>query len=172
MEIPFPDSPTSPDSNIVEFKPKPTEPTLKIVERPWDACRHPNVFVDEDERKVRCQGCKAELDPFNVILAFARKERAWIVDVETWEARNTSILSDRYDQQWERDKAEIRMPPTDQEDRRVWDTFRQFYGDSFCSMYKRKPRKTRGPQWYGRNTRGSMVSYEYARQQLMKMPTK
>ncbi len=172
MRIPFPDSPTSPDSNIVEFKPKSAEPTLKIVQRPWDACRHPNVLIEEEDRKVHCRTCKEALDPFDVILAFARRERAWIVDVETWEARNMSILSERFDQQWQRDKAEIKEPPADQADRKVWETFREFYGEKFYSMYKRKRRKTAGPQWYGRDTRGAMVSFEYARQQLMKMQAK
>lgn len=40
-------------------------------------CRHAQTEVDEGVRAVTCKSCGAVLDPFDVLLAYARRERSW-----------------------------------------------------------------------------------------------
>jgi hypothetical protein len=64
---------------------------------------------------------------------------------------------------------EVVAPPSDHRSREIWDIFRAVLGDKFCAMYHRKRRKRRGPEWYGRDTRGCTVSLEYARRLVPKV---
>lgn len=40
-------------------------------------CRHVSTVVDEVQRTVACATCEAPLDPIQVLLEYARKERHW-----------------------------------------------------------------------------------------------
>lgn len=44
---------------------------------PHQRCRHMATVVDEVERTVGCATCGAPLDPIQVLLEYARKERHW-----------------------------------------------------------------------------------------------
>ena len=157
----------SPQSNIIEFKKGKREGTLKPVRASYDACKHVNMFVDEATREVSCQKCGTKLDAFSVLFELAHKQRRWLEELDEWDARRESILSERYDQQWERDHEGIAEPPSDPSLRRVWDTFHSVMGDKFCRMYRRNHRKRNGPEWYGVSTEGMRLSYEYARSKMI-----
>lgn len=45
--------------------------------RPVAPCHHHSYQLEGKRRVVRCGGCGAELDPFEVLLAYARNERTW-----------------------------------------------------------------------------------------------
>jgi hypothetical protein len=156
-----------PLSNVVEFTGKKREPLLRPVRADYKACRHPRVWVNEEKRIVSCRDCETQLDPFHVLWEMAIKERGWLNDLEAWEAMRDSRLSDRYDAEWQRHVDDIIEPPTDRRSREIWETFHAVLGDKFCAMYHRKSRKRRGPEWYGRDTRGCTVSLEYARSVLV-----
>jgi hypothetical protein len=156
-----------PLSNVIEFTRKKREPLLEPKRADYKACRHVRTTVDEEKRVVSCRDCEAQLDPFQVLWEMANKERRWLDDLEAWEAMRDSRLSDRYDAEWQRHVDDIIEPPTDRRLREIWDTFHGALGDGFCAMYHRKRRKRRGPEWYGRDNRGSTVSLEYARAVLV-----
>jgi len=154
-------------SNLIEFTRKKREPLLGTVRAGYQSCRHPRVSVNEEKRIVSCRDCDAELDPFQVLWEMAVHERRWLDDLEAWEAMRDSLLSDRYDAEWQRHVDDIVEPPADRRLREIWETFHAVLGDKFCAMYHRKRRKRRGPEWYGRDTRGSCVSLQYARSLLV-----
>jgi hypothetical protein len=166
MKIPFPEQP-DPQSNIIEFTRKKREPLLSPVRAGYQACRHPRCWVNEEKRTVSCRDCNTELDAFTVLWEMAKTERRWLDDMEAWEAMRDSRLSDRYDAEWQRHVDDIIEPPADPKLRRIWETFHAVLGDKFCAMYHRKRRKRKGPDWYGRDTRGCTVSLEYARSCLV-----
>lgn len=72
----FPD----PLSNIIEFTGKKREPSLQTVRSGYKACRHPQVFVNEEKRTVSCRDCETLLDAFEVLWEMAVKERRWLDD--------------------------------------------------------------------------------------------
>lgn len=166
MEIPFPEKP-DPQAKLIEFKRPQREGTLRPVRKTYDSCKHASCFVDEGKREVTCQSCKVLLDPFTVLYEMAMKQRQWLEELDQWDARRDSILSERYDAQWEKDKAEVRSPPSDPETLRIWRTFEGYLKGKFVSMYRRKARLRSGPEWYGRSSDGGMVSFEYARSQMV-----
>lgn len=49
----------------------------QIADRPLARCRHHSYKLNADTRAVRCGACGAELDPFEVLLEYARSERMW-----------------------------------------------------------------------------------------------
>jgi hypothetical protein len=159
----------SPDplSNIIEFTRKKREPLLGAVRAGYKSCRHVRVWVNEEKRIVSCRDCETELDAFQVLWEMAIKERGWLTDLEAWEAMRDSRLSDRYDAEWQHHVDDIIEPPTDPQLRKIWETFHSVLGDKFCTMFHRKRRKRRGPEWYGRDTRGRTVSLEYAKSVLV-----
>ena len=122
--------------------------------------------VSEEKRTVRCRDCDTLLDPFQVLWQMAIKERRWLSDLETWEARRDSLLGERYDAEWIKHVEDVVDPPSNPRLREIWDTFHAYMGDKFCAMYRRKHRQTKGTLWYGRDVRGSCVSIEYVRSQL------
>src|ERR1035438_4444385 len=129
----------SPDplSNVISFERKKREPSLAVKRtNVGPECRHIAVFVDPEMRVVTCQNCRAALDPFQVVLEMAHKERRWLYDLEEWEAMRDSRLSDRYDEEWQKQNAEISEPPQVLELREIWDVFHAVLGDKFCAMYK------------------------------------
>jgi len=158
--------PPDPLSNVVEFTRKKREPSIEIKPAPCDACRHLQVYVDEEKRLVVCRKCKTIIDAFQFLVEMAHQERRWLNDLEGWEAMRDARLSERYDAEWMRHIDDIIEPPTDPQLLVIWNTFHSVLGDKFCAMYKRKKRKTKGPLWYGRDTRGCTISLEYARHQL------
>lgn len=166
MDVETPKTP-DPTSNLIEMKPRKREPLLQIAPTNYDRCRHHAVLVDSDDRKLTCKDCKEVLDPFTVVEEMARKERQWIWDVEEWTARRDSMLAERYDEKWEKEKDYIRTPPEDPELLKVWNIFRAYFGEKFCAMYERKQRLRSGPQWRGLDTKGGMVSLEWAKSQLI-----
>lgn len=166
MDIPFP-GPEELVSNLVQMTPRKREASLEMVRREYGSCRHLKVFVDEVKREVTCRDCKTQLDAFQVLWEFAREERAWIRDRDEWAAYWDTKLSSRYDEVWEKEKEDIRMPPTSENERAIWDIFRTYFKGTFRSMYRRKARLRNGAEWYGRSTTGATVSLEYARHQLL-----
>ena len=54
-------------------------------------CRHTNVELDEESRRVFCAICNTELDPFTVLLSFALKERSLKYSQEKLSALKTKI---------------------------------------------------------------------------------
>ncbi len=156
-----------PDSNLIQFKRPKREGTLVPVRKTYDSCKHDKCFVDEGTRLVTCQNCSAKMDPFDVLLQLAHKQRRWLEDIDSWEAMRDSRLSDRYDKEWEDHKDDVCSPPSDQRTFTIWETFRIYFKGSFVSMYRRKTRLRSGPEWYGRSNHGSTVSFEYARNQLL-----
>lgn len=167
MEIKFPEQP-DPQSNLVEFKhPKKREGTMIPVRRNYDDCKHPKFTVNESTRTVECQTCKTQMDAFNVLYEMAIKQRRWLEEMDEWDARRQSLLSERYDEEWGKCKDDIIEPPSDPTLRRIWDVFQAYYGSKFTAMYRRKQRLRTGPEWYGKSTYGACVSYEYARHQLI-----
>lgn len=40
-------------------------------------CQHRQMVVDESKRTIECQSCGAVLDPFDVHMQYARRERSW-----------------------------------------------------------------------------------------------
>ena len=166
MITPFPPD-TDPQSNLIEFKRQPREGTLKPVRAPYGACKHERVTVSEATRTVTCSACDTELDAFAVLLEMAHKQRRWLNELDEWDARRDSLLSERYDREWERKAGDIVSPPTDLTTLRIWETFHAYLKDKFCGMYRRKARKRYGAMWYGRTSNGGCVSYEYARSRLI-----
>lgn len=49
----------------------------KGPDAPYLQCRHMSTVVDEVARTVGCATCGAPLDPIQVLLEYARKERHW-----------------------------------------------------------------------------------------------
>ena len=45
-------------------------------------CRHLGLAVVEEQRTLTCKACGAVVDPFDVVLGYARSERSW----QQWEA--------------------------------------------------------------------------------------
>jgi hypothetical protein len=41
------------------------------------ACKHVHFELDEQTRVVRCKDCSAELNPFQLLLEYAKRERYW-----------------------------------------------------------------------------------------------
>ena len=72
-----------PDENIiqVDFKNQP----LEVKRRKYNDCSHAKVCVFEASRKVTCQACDAELDPFHVLFEMATKTRR-IIERDTAKA--------------------------------------------------------------------------------------
>jgi len=50
-------------------------PNLDVRRRSFGDCRHVRVLVDADLRRVECRECGEILDPIEVLLQFASKER-------------------------------------------------------------------------------------------------
>lgn len=59
----------------IDFKGQP----LEIKRKTFDACPHSKVYVWENDRKITCQSCEAELDPFQVLLEMAYSVRKIIL---------------------------------------------------------------------------------------------
>jgi hypothetical protein len=165
MNIPM-DAP-DPRSNLIEFKREKRTGTLEPVRRRYNDCQHERAQINEGSRSVTCAKCKAALDAFDVLYELATKQRRWLEELDAWDAYRDSKLSERYDTQWERDHEEVTEPPEEPALRRIWDTFAAYLKGNFCAMYKRKQRKRKGPEWYGRSTTGGIVSYEYARSRMV-----
>lgn len=155
-----------PQSNIIEFTRAKREPNIKIERRGYSDCLHPRTTVHESTRTVTCSICGTLLDAFTVLWEMATKQRRWLDDLEAWEARRDTMLSERYDLEWARRSGDIKEPPQDSQLREIWNTFYAVMGDKFCGMYLRKKRKRTGPLWYGRNIHGSCISLDYARSLL------
>lgn len=49
----------------------------ELADRPLTRCRHHSYKLDSKRRGVRCGSCGADLDPFEVLLEYAHKERTW-----------------------------------------------------------------------------------------------
>jgi hypothetical protein len=152
--------------NLIEFKRGPREGTLNPVRAKWDSCRHKYTVIDEETRTVECRDCKTHLDAFTVLWEIAIQERRCLEELDAWEARQTSLLSDRYDEIWLSHSCDVTVPPEDPEIRQVWDIFAEYFGPKFTSMYRRKKGKRAGMEWYGRSNHGMTVSFMYARSQL------
>lgn len=58
------------DAEIIPFVVPKDDPDGPIhVKRPrYDRCRHAQIDVDDDLRRVVCRGCKEVVDPINIIL--------------------------------------------------------------------------------------------------------
>jgi len=48
---------------------------LGIKERVFCGCKHLRVILDPDLRQIECRDCKKVLDPIEVLLQYAMKER-------------------------------------------------------------------------------------------------
>lgn len=155
-----------PPSKLISFKRKPREGTLEPKRAGYDACRHKYTIVDQEKRAVTCRDCETALDPFQVLWELAIKQRSVNDDLDAWQARQESLLSDRYDQVWLRHAGDITVPPDDPELRQVWDIFHAYFGDKFTGMFRRKQGKRNGIEWYGRSLHSSVVSLVYARSML------
>ena len=156
-----------PRDNVLQFKREKREGTLIPVRKGFDGCKHAQAIVDQGTRSVSCATCKAPLDAFTVLYELATKQRRWLGELDAWDAYRDSKLSERYGAVWEERSGDVKAPPEDPEMKRVWDTFREYLGESFCAMYRLKQRKRSGTFWYGRTTNGGAVSYNYAREQLL-----
>lgn len=156
-----------PQSNLIQFKRPKREGNLKAVHKTYDSCRHNKCFVDEGKRLVTCQACGVFLDPFQVLYEMALKERKWLNELDEWDARRESVLSQRYDEQWEEERGWIKSPPEDAATLRIWETFRAYFNGTFVAMFKRKQRLRSGPEWFGKSTYGACVSLEFANSQLI-----
>lgn len=40
-------------------------------------CRHVRMLIDEENRSISCEVCEKPLDPFQICLDYARRERNW-----------------------------------------------------------------------------------------------
>ena len=165
MEIPI--SQDDPKGKLIQFKARKRTGTLERVRAPYGACKHERIYVVESRREIECQSCKTKLDPFAVLLELATKQRRWLEELDAWDAYRESKLSERYDEQWERDHEGVLEPPADTSLRNIWDTFNSAIGEGFCGMYRRRSRMRNGPEWYGRGAHGLVISYEYARSKLV-----
>lgn len=164
MEIPFVEDPKE---NLLEFKRMKRQGTLEPIHSGYNSCRHKYTLIDQEHREVTCRDCAAKLDPFQVLLDLANKQRQVLDEIEAWEARQESLLSERYDEIWLRHAGDIKEPPPeDAEERKVWEIFSAYFGDKFTGMYRIKKGKRSGMTWYGRSCTGSCVSLVYARSQL------
>lgn len=50
---------------------------LTMVHSSSDPCKHSHMLVDAAKRTLECKNCKAVLDPFEVHLQYAHRERTW-----------------------------------------------------------------------------------------------
>lgn len=164
MEIDINDS--EPPPNLISFKREPRKGTLEPKRAGYKACAHRYTIVDQEKRVVTCRDCETLLDTFQVLWELAIKQRRINDDLDAWQARQESLLSDRYDQVWLRHAGDVTTPPDDPEQRQVWDIFHAYFGDKFTGMFRRKRGKRSGIEWYGRSTHGSCVSLIYARSTL------
>ena len=57
------------------------QPLWHIRERTSQTCKHSQILVDVESREISCEACEKVLDPFNVILEMAYKERRETGDV-------------------------------------------------------------------------------------------
>lgn len=62
---------------------EPSAPVLRLVP-PGDyeiksgaPCRHGALTITERQRRIECKSCGAVVDPFSVVLGYAREERMW-----------------------------------------------------------------------------------------------
>jgi hypothetical protein len=156
-----------PKSNLIEFTRQKRDGTIQAVRAPYGACEHLRVTVDQATKSVACRECKTPLDAFTVLWELAIKQRRWLDQLDEWDAYRDSLLSQRYDLEWQRRQDDVTAPPDDPAIRKVWDTFHAYIGDSFCAMYRRNAKKRTGVLWYGRTSNGGCVSYDYARSQLV-----
>lgn len=163
IKMEYPD----PKSKVVEFKREKRVGSLVPLQARYGSCRHERATIIESSRSVECSACKCPLDAFTVLYELAHKQRRWLEDLDAWDAHRDSMLSERYDQEWQQRVGDVIDPPTNPADRRIWDVFHEYMGAKFCGMYKRKQRKRNGPGWYGRSVDGACVSYEYARSRLV-----
>lgn len=59
--------------NVIPLHPE--RPPLDVQRAKPMGCYHRQVVVYEENREVRCQSCNALLDPFDVIMEYAERER-------------------------------------------------------------------------------------------------
>lgn len=59
--------------NVIPLHPE--RPPLDVKRSKPTGCYHRQVLVHEEPREVRCQSCNALLDPFDVIMEYAERER-------------------------------------------------------------------------------------------------
>lgn len=45
---------------------------LRVKQKDYLACQHPNVVIDEEQRTVKCKACEQVLDPVWVVLQWAK----------------------------------------------------------------------------------------------------
>lgn len=65
---------------VVQLKPGPAQQT-KVKGHGYAHCRHIGSELDAETRTVTCRQCGKTLDPFDVLLEYARGERRW----QQWE---------------------------------------------------------------------------------------
>lgn len=63
-------------ANVVLFPVKHADPMQDVghIYERAQYCRHPGMYVNEQERQCRCQKCGAVLDPFDYLLSVAKRE--------------------------------------------------------------------------------------------------
>ena len=72
--------------NVIPLDPEAREPWIEREGYKPNRCRHIHVVVSEDDRRMYCRECDAELDPIAVLLDIAHKEHRLYYsrrDVET-----------------------------------------------------------------------------------------
>jgi hypothetical protein len=63
------------DATVIELKPH--DPRHKLKRRQWTDCRHKLISVYENERRVECRTCGAQLDPYTILLEYAHSDERW-----------------------------------------------------------------------------------------------
>lgn len=79
-------------SEIIPFKKaedssRPTETSYSIKKKRslWE-CPHNDLLLNESTRLAECKNCGDALDPFDVLVAYAEKQRKTKYDIARWKA--------------------------------------------------------------------------------------